>query len=170
MSKKEDKKEVKMKGVMDRIQITAYLESLVLGLKSGVICVHQGKDIVTLNPEGPVEVEVKASSKKGKEKFEMELTWRKVDVDKDSPEMTISPVLSQEDARSEEEGEQDEREESASVEALPAVIELGEESGSTDPDDDDDDGGAEEADDEQDEDENDEDEQDETGEYKRTVY
>lgn len=71
------KKEVKLKGVMGRDQVVAYLEDLLAGLKSGKICVQQGEEFVTLCPEQLINVEVQASVKKGKEKFEMELVWRK---------------------------------------------------------------------------------------------
>jgi amphi-Trp domain-containing protein len=71
------KKEVKLKGVMDRHQVAAYLENLLIGLKAGEIKVEQGGQLVTLHPEQIINVEIEASVKKDKEKLEMELVWRK---------------------------------------------------------------------------------------------
>ncbi len=84
------KKEVKLKGVMDINQVASYLEDLAVSLKQGKVCVRQGEQFVTLCPDQMVEMEVKASAKKGKEKFEMELVWQREEVlDKDQ-EISIS--------------------------------------------------------------------------------
>ncbi|WP_158269609.1 amphi-Trp domain-containing protein [Desulfonatronum sp. SC1] len=91
------KKEVKLKGVMDVDQVVTYLEDLATSLKEGKICVQQGEQFVTLCPDKMVDVEVKATSKKGKEKFEMELAWYR-DV---SQEMSISSDEPEQDAESE---------------------------------------------------------------------
>lgn len=85
------KKEVKLKGIMDPEQIVSYLEDLVGSLKQGKICVQQGEQFVTLNPDQAINLEVKASVKKGKEKFVMELSWRKEETAEDDQEMRISP-------------------------------------------------------------------------------
>ncbi len=69
------KKEAKLKGLMSIDQVVTYLEDLTTSLKEGKICVRQGEQFVTLCPDQMVDVEVKASAKKGKEKFEMELAW-----------------------------------------------------------------------------------------------
>ena len=91
------KKEVKLKGVMDVNQVVTYLEDLANSLKEGKICVQQGEQFVTLCPDNMVDVEVKATAKKGKEKFEMELAWyREV-----PQEMSISSDEPEQDAESE---------------------------------------------------------------------
>lgn len=56
-------------------QVISYLEGLVAGLKEGKICVRQGEQFVTLSPDQRADVEIKASTKKGKEKLEIELAW-----------------------------------------------------------------------------------------------
>lgn len=71
------KKEVKLKGVMDRNQVAAYLEDLLAGLKAGEVKVQQGEQFVTLHPQQMIDVEIEASVKKNKEKIEMEFVWRK---------------------------------------------------------------------------------------------
>jgi amphi-Trp domain-containing protein len=103
------KKEVKLKGIMDPEQIVSYLEDLVGSLKQGKICVQQGEQFVTLNPDQAIHLEVKASVKKGKEKFVMELAWRKEEPADDDQEMRISPDEPEGDEADEDKG------------ALPAV-------------------------------------------------
>lgn len=85
------KKEVKLKGVMDRNQVASYLEDLLAGLKAGKICVQQGEEFVTLCPEQLIDVEIQASVKKSKEKFAMELAWRKEEAPVEISGMRISP-------------------------------------------------------------------------------
>ncbi len=80
------KKEAKLKGLMSIDQVVTYLEDLTTSLKEGKICVRQGEQFVTLCPDQMVDVEVKASAKKGKEKFAMELAWHR----EVPQEMTIS--------------------------------------------------------------------------------
>ncbi|TVQ97317.1 MAG: amphi-Trp domain-containing protein [Desulfovibrionales bacterium] len=84
------KKEVKLKGVMETSQVVTYLEDLIAGLKEGTICVRQGEEFVTLCPDQKVDMEVKASAKKGKEKFEMELSWYRERAEEESQLITIS--------------------------------------------------------------------------------
>lgn len=84
------KKEVKLKGVMEISQVVTYLEDLVASLKEGKICVRQGEQFVTLCPDQRVDVEVKASAKKGKEKFEMEMSWYQESVEEEPQAMHIS--------------------------------------------------------------------------------
>lgn len=84
------KKGVKLKGVMSINQVVTYLEDLTAGLKEGRICVRQGEQFVTLCPEQMMDVEVKASAKKGKEKFEMELAWYREEMQDELQEMSIS--------------------------------------------------------------------------------
>ncbi len=84
------KQTVKVKGVMERDQAVGYLEDLVAGLKAGRVCVQQEDRFVTLCPEGLISVEVEASIKKGKEKFELELSWRKEEQPQVPTDMKIS--------------------------------------------------------------------------------
>lgn len=84
------KKEAKLKGVMSIDQVVTYLENLVNSLKEGKICVRQGEQFVTLCPDQMVDVEVKATAKKGKEKIALELSWRREALQEETPEMSIS--------------------------------------------------------------------------------
>jgi amphi-Trp domain-containing protein len=84
------KKEAKLKGLMSIDQVVTYLEDLTTSLKEGKICVRQGEQFVTLCPDQMVDVEVKASAKKGKEKFEMELSWHREEIQTENQAMSIS--------------------------------------------------------------------------------
>ncbi|GAB6060997.1 amphi-Trp domain-containing protein [Desulfonatronum parangueonense] len=84
------KDEVKFEGVMERSQVVTYLEDLIASLKKGQICVRQDDQFVTLCPSRTMEVEVKASSKKDKEKFELEFKWHREEGQEDNPEMNRS--------------------------------------------------------------------------------
>lgn len=53
-----------------------YLSSLVRGIQGGKVTLRQGDDTLTLQPEGNIEVKVKAAHKGRKEKIEVELSWR----------------------------------------------------------------------------------------------
>ncbi len=71
------KKEVSMKGIIDRKQVVTYLQDLMTSLKNGTIVVQQGEEFVSLNPEDLIFLEVEAEQKKDKEKLIFELSWRK---------------------------------------------------------------------------------------------
>lgn len=70
------KKEVSTKALMERKQVTAYLQDLINCMNDGKLVIQQGSESVTLSPSDIVEVEVEASQKKEKEKFSLELSWK----------------------------------------------------------------------------------------------
>ncbi|GMT49245.1 MAG: hypothetical protein IEMM0008_0784 [bacterium] len=74
MSSKQD---VSMKGLVSSKEAAAYLQDLITCFKAGTICVQQGDEFVTLKPEDMVLLEIEAEQKKDKEKFILEMTWRK---------------------------------------------------------------------------------------------
>ncbi|SDB22589.1 amphi-Trp domain-containing protein [Desulfonatronum thiosulfatophilum] len=84
------KDEVKFEGVMEKSQLVNYLEDLIASLKKGQICVRQDDQFVTLCPTRTIEVEVKASSKKDKEKFELEFKWHREEGQEDNPKSNRS--------------------------------------------------------------------------------
>ncbi len=71
------KKDVSMKGLVSSKEAIAYLQDLITCFKAGTVCVQQGEDFVTLKPEDMVLLEIEAEQKKDKEKFILEMTWRK---------------------------------------------------------------------------------------------
>ena len=73
------KDKVKVEGVMDTKEMIAYLEDLVSGFKAGSVCMTVGEECLTLKPRGVMDVSLKVSQKKDKEKLSLEVQWRRVD-------------------------------------------------------------------------------------------
>lgn len=73
------KDKVKVEGVMDVREVVAYLEDVLAGFKAGSICMTVGEDCLTLRPRGVMEVGLKVSQKKDKEKLSLEVEWRRVE-------------------------------------------------------------------------------------------
>ena len=69
------KREVKVKWIMNREQLAAYLEEVVAGLREGTICVQKDSEKLLLHPSDAVKVKIEAVEKKDKYQFEMELEW-----------------------------------------------------------------------------------------------
>ncbi|WP_243359974.1 amphi-Trp domain-containing protein [Fundidesulfovibrio terrae] len=70
---------VKVEGVMDMKEVVAYLEDVLAGFKAGSVCMTIGEDCLTLRPRGVMDVSLKMSQKKDKEKFVLEVAWRRAD-------------------------------------------------------------------------------------------
>ena len=70
-------KYVTMKGNMELDKLINYLEDLVGSLKKGVVYVEQEGDFIELNPPDAVDVAIEAGEKKGKQKFKLQLNWKK---------------------------------------------------------------------------------------------
>jgi amphi-Trp domain-containing protein len=73
------KDKVKVEGVMDAREVIAYLEDVLAGFKAGSVCMTVGEDCLTLRPRGIMDVSLKVSQKKDREKFALEVEWRRVD-------------------------------------------------------------------------------------------
>ncbi|MFP5221088.1 MAG: amphi-Trp domain-containing protein [Acidobacteriota bacterium] len=73
------KDKIKMEGVMDVKEVVDYLEDVVAGFKAGSVCMTVGEDCLTLRPRGVMDVSLKVSQKKDKEKLALEVEWRRVD-------------------------------------------------------------------------------------------
>ncbi len=74
------KKEISYKASLAHHQAVGHLEKLVESLKQKSVCLQVGEEYVLLSlDEGlPMELEVNASEKKGKNRLTLELTWREV--------------------------------------------------------------------------------------------
>ena len=72
------KKEISYKDSLPLHQAMSHLENLVDSLKKGAVCMQVGREYVLFNLDGgvPMEVQVSASEKKGKNRITVELTWR----------------------------------------------------------------------------------------------
>jgi len=71
------KVKIKCDGVMQLSEVIANLESMAQDMKSGALMLAAGEDALTLQPPVLVNMAMKASQKKDKEKFVLELSWRK---------------------------------------------------------------------------------------------
>jgi amphi-Trp domain-containing protein len=61
---------------LPREEAVAYFEAIVAGLKKGAIQFKQDDESLTLNPPSHLDIEVKASRKKGRERISFEVSWR----------------------------------------------------------------------------------------------
>lgn len=99
------KTEVKLKRTVDAENVAQILNDLADAIREGKVCVENGDEFVTLqtNQDNQFELELEASQKKNKQKFELELTWRiappkleeaeSFKVSSNEPEITnLSPV------------------------------------------------------------------------------
>jgi amphi-Trp domain-containing protein len=72
------KNEVSVKGVMSAEGVSSALNDLIRSMNEGKICIEHNEDFVTLLPADQIDFEIKAAVKKGKQKVEIELSWREV--------------------------------------------------------------------------------------------
>lgn len=70
------KVKIKCDGVMQLSEVVANLEKLAQDMKTGVVNLSSGEECLTLQPPVLVTIAMKASQKKDKEKFCLELSWR----------------------------------------------------------------------------------------------
>lgn len=102
------KAEVSYKGAMELDRVAQYLDRLRASLAEGKVCVQNGDELVTLIPSKVIEVEVKASLKKSREKLSFELSWTRAESEH-ALEITASepdrPASEDPEAAREEEGE-----------------------------------------------------------------
>ena len=84
-----NKDKISVKGVRKLDEAAAYLEAFARSLRSGRILVEQGGESLTLCPPEALEVDVQARSKKGKQKFSLELCWTESE---HGEEMGITPA------------------------------------------------------------------------------
>jgi amphi-Trp domain-containing protein len=70
------KNEVKVKRTMNAEAVGVLLSDLVNSFKQGTVCIQEGPAFVTLKPVSEMEVEIVAADKKGKQKIEIELSWK----------------------------------------------------------------------------------------------
>jgi amphi-Trp domain-containing protein len=73
-----DKEKIKVEGVMQITEVIANLERLVADMKTGLVSLSAGDESLELRPSVLVNVDMKASRKKDKEKFSLEISWKKI--------------------------------------------------------------------------------------------
>ena len=72
-----DRSKIKVEGVMQITEVIANLEKLVADMKAGLVTIAAGDESLTLRPSVLVNVDMKASQKKDKEKYALEISWKK---------------------------------------------------------------------------------------------
>ncbi|MBI5592677.1 MAG: amphi-Trp domain-containing protein [Deltaproteobacteria bacterium] len=91
------KNEVTVKCKQEVDAVGSMLSDLANNFKEGKVVIQKGTSFVTLRPAGQIEVEVEAVEKKGKQKIEIQLSWKE-EILLDDPEAEIKisaeePVL-----------------------------------------------------------------------------
>ncbi len=85
------KNEVNVKCKMEAEAVANMLFDMVKNFREGKVVIHKGSSFVTLNPVGQIEVELAAAEKKGKQKIEIQLSWKEeILVDQKEDEFRIS--------------------------------------------------------------------------------
>lgn len=95
------KSEVEVKCMMNPETAAQLLENLAKSFREGKLVVQKDTSFVTLIPGNDIEVELAATSKKGKYKLELEMKWREMEAS--SEDATPAVVVSCEEPCIEEE-------------------------------------------------------------------
>ena len=61
---------------MEAEGVANLLSDMVNSFREGKVVIQKGSSFVTLKPVGQIEVELKAAEKKGKQKIEIQLSWK----------------------------------------------------------------------------------------------
>lgn len=70
-----EKQKIEVKKNLEYTEAIAYMEALLQSLKAGTIVVQSGEDHITMTPAEHIGIKVEAKSKKGKQKFGLEISW-----------------------------------------------------------------------------------------------
>ncbi len=70
------KNEVNVKCKMEAEAVANLLSDMVKNFREGKVVIQKGSSFVTLKPVGQIEVELEAAEKKGKQKIEIQLSWK----------------------------------------------------------------------------------------------
>ena len=73
---KEGRNKVSLKKKVGHEEAVAILEDILKSLKSGNMVIQNGEESITLNPSDKISMEIKAKTKKLKNKLSMELSWK----------------------------------------------------------------------------------------------
>lgn len=73
---KTDKADVKFNCMMPLEEAVSYFEAIVAGLKKGTISFKQGEQSLKLNPPAHLSVDVRAGTRKDRERISFELEWQ----------------------------------------------------------------------------------------------
>ena len=70
------KNEVTVKCKMEADAVANLLSDMVNSFREGKVVIQKGSSFVTLKPAGQIELELEATEKKGKQKIEIQLSWK----------------------------------------------------------------------------------------------
>jgi len=70
------KNEVSVKCKMEADAVANLLSDMVNSFREGKVVIQKGNSFVALKPVGQIEVELDAAEKKGKQKIEIQLSWK----------------------------------------------------------------------------------------------
>lgn len=85
------KNEVTIKCKQEADATASMLSDLASSFKNGKVVIQKGPSFVTLRPAGQIEVEIEAVEKKGKQKIEIQLSWKEeILLEDPEAEITIS--------------------------------------------------------------------------------
>jgi len=70
------KNEVTVKCKMEADAVADMLSDMVNSFREGKVVIQKGSSFVTLKPVGQIELELEATEKKGKQKIEIQLSWK----------------------------------------------------------------------------------------------
>jgi len=69
------KKELKLKGVLEKEAVVSCLEDFISAIKQGVVTFESKEESISVNPGPDIELEIKVKSKKEKQSIEFDLCW-----------------------------------------------------------------------------------------------
>lgn len=69
-------KEFRHESLQDNQSIIKYLDALLEGFKKGELTFKQPPDFIVLNPEGLIQLEIKAQRKTSKSKLSLKFSWK----------------------------------------------------------------------------------------------
>ena len=78
---KEGKTKVSLKKKVGQEEAIAILEDILKSFKAGNMVIQNGEESVTLIPSDKISMEIKAKTKKLKNKLSMELSWKAVAIE-----------------------------------------------------------------------------------------
>ncbi|WP_421903155.1 amphi-Trp domain-containing protein [Maridesulfovibrio sp.] len=85
---KEGKAKVSLKKKVGQDEAIAILEDILKSFKAGNMVIQNGEESVTLIPSDEISMEIKAKTKKLKNKLSMELSWKAVPVEAENFSIT----------------------------------------------------------------------------------
>ncbi|MFZ3046185.1 MAG: amphi-Trp domain-containing protein [Desulfatirhabdiaceae bacterium] len=85
------KNEISVKCKLEADAIANLLSDMAKSFREGKVVIQKKSSFITLNPAGQIEVEIEAVEKKGKQKIEIELSWKEEKFsDKDADEIRVT--------------------------------------------------------------------------------